>query len=34
MKQTTILQREIDKSTIIKILTYFFQKLIYQADEN
>lgn len=33
MTQTIVLQRKIEKSTIIKILTYFFQKLIDQADE-
>ena len=33
MKQTIIFQREIDKSIIVNTLTYFFQKLIDQADE-
>lgn len=33
MKQTTIFQREIDKSTIVNTLTYFWKKLIDQVDE-
>lgn len=32
MKQTTISQRERDKSTSIKIVMYFFQKLINEAN--